>query len=193
MQRTIQIIITLAFTLSFAFMLFMGCNDRKQDHSKSQQISYDVWQYPIQLGDSRAKVHKLLGSATRTTPQLEEYPLSGVSISFDGMAKVIKLWFAGPGCSVYSDNDGIQNNPLPTEHLIFFDLTGSTNEARFRQAFGVPQRESQEGSAAKRELHCIWRYQGYLVDALFLFAERNQGDKIFAKGTLVWLEVSRAI
>jgi len=83
-----------------------------------------------------------------------------------------------PGCSVYSDNDGIQNNPLPTEHLIFFDLTGSTNEARLQTSFWCTTEREQEGSAAKRESHCIWRYQGYLVDALFLVAERNQGNKI---------------
>lgn len=148
------------------------------------------WQYPVRLGDMRERVHKLLGPASRTTPELEEYATSGVTVWFDKESHVTKLNFAGRASAVYAT---ASFDPIISDHQVLFGLTGYTDEAGFRRVLGSPAKESQERSTRAREQRCVWKKDGYVVDALFLTAERNHEGKTFPKGTLVWFEVVRAL
>ena len=62
-----------------------------------------AWTYPLHFGDSRGKVHEVLGSATHTTEVLEEYPLSGVTLWFSPEGRVTKFNFQGAAGALYSD------------------------------------------------------------------------------------------
>jgi hypothetical protein len=188
---------TLKFLIpSMLMVLFivMGCGEPKREHAETQQTTSESWQYPVRLGDSRAKVHELLGAASRSTDVLEEYPSSGVSVWYNEEGRLNKIWFAGEGCSIYSGNDGIQRDPLPTDHQIIFGITGHSKESGFREILGPPQKNEKEGH---QEVRCIWRSQGYLIDALFLAVDYQQdiGGRVSAKekGTLIWFEIARAI
>ena len=156
----------------------------------SEAVSSDSWQYPVRLGDQRERVHKLLGAVGRTTPELEEYPESGVTVWFDSENRVTKINLAGEACAVYAT---ASFDPIISKQQILFGLTGHTNEVGFRRILGVPERETRERSTSVRELRCVWKKDGYVVDALFLDAERNHEGKTFPKGTLLWFEVFRGL
>jgi hypothetical protein len=156
----------------------------------SEAISSDSWQYPVWLGDLRERVHKLLGAASRVTPEMEEYAESGVTVWFDREGRVTKLNFAGTACSIYASSSF---DPIVSKQQIVFGLTGHTDEGGFRRVLGVPDREMHERSSSVRELRCVWKKDGYVVDALFLTTERNHSGKIFSKGSLVWFEIFRGL
>jgi hypothetical protein len=86
----------------------------------------DSWQYPIRLGDTRARVHELLGAASRTTTNLEEYPTSGVDVWFNTEGRVTKLNFAGEASVVYPkfrnycNHEFVSTPNLPSISLCFF-------------------------------------------------------------------------
>jgi len=166
-----------------ALVLLAGCGGGQRERA-------DTWQYPVRLGDSRARVHELLGAASRSTLDLEEYPASGVTVWFDTENRVTKPNFAGEASAVYAS---ASFDPIISEQQLLFGLTGHTDEAGFKRVLGVPARESQERSASVRELRCVWKKDGYLVDALFLVAKRNHEGKTFPKGTLLWFEVFRGL
>jgi hypothetical protein len=155
-----------------------------------EAISSDSWQYPVRLGDLREKVHNLLGATSRTTTELEEYPESGLTVWFDRESRVTKLYFAGEAGTVYAS---ASFDPIISKQQIIFGLTAHTDEAGFKRVLGGPTRESHERSTSVRELRCVWKKDGYVVDALFLAAERNHGGKTLAKGTLLWFEVFRGL
>jgi len=152
----------------------------------SAPMSSNSWQYPVRLGDLRVGVHKFLGAASRVTPELEEYPESGVTVWFDREGRVTKLNFTGEAGVVYAT---ASFSPVISNQQVLFGLTAHTNETEFRRIFGIPVKESYERSTRVRELRCIWKKEGYVVDALFVAAERSHEGKIFSKGTLLWFEV----
>jgi hypothetical protein len=170
--------------------LFVEYGDGRTVIAGSEAISSDSWQYPVRLGDLRERVHKLLGGTSRTTPDLEEYPESGVTVWFDREGRVTKLNFAGEACAVYASASFA---PIISKQQILFGLTARTDEAEFRRVLGGPARESYERSTSVKELRCVWKKGGYVVDALFLVAERNHEGKTFPKGTLLWFEVFRGL
>lgn len=175
---------------SIALGLFVGYGDGRMALAGSETISSDSWQYPVRLGDLREGVHRLLGAASRIMPELEEYPESGVTVWFDRESRVTKLNFAGEACAVYAS---ASFDPIISKQQIVFGLTGYTDEAGFRRVLGVPDRESHERSMSVSELRCVWKKGGYVVDALFLVAERNHEGKTFSKGSLIWFEVVRGL
>ena len=184
-------VLTLLFVFAvIASGLFVGYGDGRMVIAGSETISPDSWQYPVRLGDPREGVHKLLGAASRITPELEEYSESGVTVWFDRESRVTKLNFAGEACAVYAS---ASFDPIISKQQIVFGLTSYTNEAGFRRVLGVPARESHERSTSVRELRCVWKKDGYVVDALFLVAERSHEGKTFSKGTLLWFEVFRGL
>ena len=153
-------------------------------------IPSNMWEYPIRIGDSRVRVHELLGTASRSTDQLEEYVTSGVTVWFDEVGRVTKLNFAGQACAIYAS---ASFDPIVSTHKIVFGLSAQMDEAAFRRILGDPTGENPERSSKVRELQCIWKKNGYVVEALFVVAERSHGGKIFPKGSLIWFEVSRGL
>ena len=160
------------------------------DHATPQEIGSDSWQYPVRFGDTRARVHELLSNASRMTPELEEYPTSGITVWFDGDGRVRKFNFAGEATAIYS---APWFDPIPSNHQLVFGLTSHTDEAGFRRILGVPLRETQVRRTSIRELRCIWRREGYVVDALFLVTPRSHEEKTYRKGSLLWVEVYRGL
>lgn len=189
-KKEARVGITLVF-LGLSIALLLGCDQGRQNRSELKAISPDTWQYPIKLGTPRANVHELLGFASRSTPELEEYPSSGVTVWFDNNNLVTKMNFAGEASAIYSM--GPAAAPIPSDRQVVFGLTGHTDEAGFRRILGSPKRETQERSTANRELHCVWRRDGYAVDALFLVAERSDQGQTYPTGTLVWFEIYRGL
>lgn len=185
-----KVLTRVLIVVSVALGLLLGCGDGRKATACSETISSGSWQYPVRLGDLRERVHKLLGAASRTTPELEEYPESGVTVWFDHESRVTKLNFAGEACAVYAS---ASFDPIISKQQILFGLTGHTDEAGFRRVLGVPARESHERTTSVKELRCVWKKDGYVVDALFLVAERNHKGKTFPKGTLLWFEVFRGL
>jgi hypothetical protein len=170
--------------------LLSGCGHGKQTRPEIGTFP-DTWEYPIRPGIPRAQVHELLGSESRSTRELEEYPPSGVTVWFDNNDKVTKVGFGGDAGAIYG-NSSLQV-PLASDRPLLFGLTGHSGEADFRRALGTPKQEIEEGGRATRELHCIWRKDGYVVDALFLNAERHSAGKNYPPGSLVWFEAYRGL
>ena len=132
----------------------------------------------------------MLGTAGRTTAVLEEYPTSGVTVWFNPEGKVVKFNFAGTASPLYSTPSF---DPIVSDRHVVFDLSGNADEGSFRRVLGTPTRQSEERSTGVRELRCLWKRDGYLVDALFLATERRLEGRTFPKGCLLWFEVSRAL
>ena len=173
---------------SVALVLFSGCSHIS--HS-GNGVSADPWEYPVKLGASRAQVHEVLGSASRSNQQLEEYPPSGVTVWFDSSDRVTKVGLEGEAGAVYVNASW--DAPMPSDHPLAFGLTGHSAEADFRRTLGTPKREIQERAAAARELHLMWKKDGYVVDGLFLGLERDERGRTYPVGSLLWFEVYRAL
>lgn len=169
---------------------FVGNDEGRKALAGPETVSSDSWQYPIRIGDLRERVHGLLGAASRVTPETEEYSESGVSVWFDREGRVTKLNFAGTACRIYASTSF---DPIVSKQQIVFGLTGHTDEGGFRRALGTPDKETYERSSRVKELRCIWKKDGYVVDALFLAKERNHSGKIFSKGSLLWFEIFRGL
>jgi hypothetical protein len=168
-----------------AVLLFVACNQ-----SDTPTASARMWQYPIHLGDSRTAVHQVLTAPTRDTGIIEEYPSSGISVSFDSEGKVAKITVFGPGSNLYSAGA----ETVPSSQPALFGLSGLTNEAGFRRALGEPATSSLTRAPVRRELQCLWKKGGYLINGEFLAAPRNdQSGNTLPAGTLLWFEVSRGI
>jgi hypothetical protein len=173
--------------MSIALGLLIGCSNNLQESTNSKSFKSDTsWSYPIRLGDPRARVHELLGTASRTTNDLEEYPMSGVTAWFNAEGQVSKLNFAGKASEMYAS---ASFDPVISTRHILFGLTAQMDEAGFRHILGVPEREEQERRASARELSCVWKKNGYVVNALFVVAERSHEGTVFPKGSLIWFEV----
>ncbi len=146
----------------------------------------ESWNYPIHLGDPISKVHSLLGTPSRTTEVLEEYPRSGVSVWFTPEGRVAKLNFQGQAGALYAPD----NQWHPTDRIVLLGLSPRATEIDFAQALGTPDETKLERGSKFREAHLTWRRDGYIVDAWFLAIERSLGDIQFPKGALLWFEVS---
>src|SRR2546426_4029666 len=85
-----------------AVVVSLACTSKSADQPASGD-SHSPWTYQLHFGDSRGKVHQVLGNATRTTEVLEEYPLSGVTLWFSPEGQVTKFNFQGAAAVVYSD------------------------------------------------------------------------------------------
>jgi hypothetical protein len=171
-----------------------ACTSKGPRTSASGDASPSSWAYPIQLGDSRTKAHEFLGNATRTTDVLEEYPMSGVTLWFDPEGRLTKLNFHGTAGSLYSGaNSMVGDNWIPSDRSPVFGLTASANESDFARVLGAPISENEAGSANRLEVRRVWRKDGYLIDALFLGADRTEDRKAFSRGALLWFEVSRRL
>lgn len=183
----LRVLSTIAITLS----LMPACGPKGQDGSPIRTDSRNGWEYPIRLGDPRSKVHEFLGNATRTTEVLEEYPMSGVTTWFDLGGRLTKLNFHGEAGALYSGpNSMIAPNWIPSDRPLLFGLTAHADEGDFKRRLGSPINEVEAGPAKAKEVRCVWRKDGYVIDALFLASDREEGGKTFAKGCLVWFEVS---
>jgi N-6 DNA Methylase. len=66
-------------------------------------------------------------------------------------------------------------------------------ETDFRRILGTPAKEQQERASISRELHCLWKTDSLLINALFLVAPRTHEGKTYGKGSLLWFEVSRSL
>jgi hypothetical protein len=171
--------------------LLHGCSQEPASPSFAvEKASSDPWQYPLRLGDTRAKVHELLSAPRRTTKDLEEYPASGVTVAFDDDRRVTKLNFAGPASEVASDGPPT----ILAERPLLFDLTSHTDETGFRRVLGMPARETQERSPNQKDsLHCIWKKDGYVVEGFFLTSERVHDTTRLPTGSLIRVEVYRGL
>jgi hypothetical protein len=176
--------------IALALGLLVGCGDGSRDSARSDTVSSGSWQYPVKLGDRREEVHRVLGNASRITTELEEYPESGVTIWFNRENLVMKFNFAGEASAIYAS---ASYDPIISKQQIVFGLTGYTDEAGFRRVLGVPVKENYERATNVRERQCVWKKDGYVVDALFVVAERNYEGKTFSKGSLIWFEVFRGL
>src|SRR4029453_8674907 len=79
-----------------------GCGNGGGVHSDAQTETSGIWQYPVHLGDSRAKVHELLGGPyDQTLDYREAYPASGVEVWFDPEGRVSKFSFVGEASALY--------------------------------------------------------------------------------------------
>lgn len=148
MQSTSFRAITIFFLLSFAF----ACQKGERSRDASPQQSYHSWQYPVKLGDTRAKVHNLLGNAVRATSQLEEHPLSGVTLWFDADDPVTKLTFVGEAIVLYSPDPMDQ---IPSDRPVLRGLSPKMDDETFRRILGSPTKQAIERSKSFQELHCI--------------------------------------
>jgi hypothetical protein len=176
--------------LGFLVVVLLSCQRNPQPGANLPKSDTLDWSYPIHLGDDRSNVHKLLGPSSRVTSNLEEYPQSGLTVWYDQESHVSKLNFAGDAAAVYGSTYSIL---IPSDKHILQTLTAKSDVSAFKKVFGEPKLESTERSTSNQELRCIWREHGFLIDALFLNVDRNVGAKVFKKGTLVWVEVSRAL
>lgn len=95
----------------------------------------ESWNYPIHLGDPISKVHSLLGTPSRTTEVLEEYPRSGVSVWFTPEGRVAKLNFQGQAGALYAPD----NQWHPTDRIVLLGLSPRATEIDFGQALGTPE------------------------------------------------------
>ena len=138
--------------VSLGLGLLAGSAEVRRSHAGAEGTPADSWEYPVRLGDPRARVHELLGAATRATPELEDYPASGVTAWFDSEGRITKLNFAGDAAALYTN---ASFDPIVSERPVVFGLTGHTDEDGFRRALGVPARESQQRSTSVRELQCV--------------------------------------
>lgn len=169
-----------------------GCARESTDNPLST-ASGEAWQYAIRPGMSRLTVHQMLGEggATRRSDELEEYPLSGVTVWFGEGNRVTKVGFEGAASAIYT-NPG-SADVIPSDQPLIFGLTGHSDAADFRKVLGIPTREVPEGPTATKEMHCIWKRSGYVVDALFLKVERATPTQTYVAGSLLWFEVYRGL
>ncbi len=168
-----------------AIAVLSDCDSKRADQPASGE-SHSPWTYPLHLGDSREKVHEVLGNAMRTTDVLEEYPLSGVTLWFSPEGRLTKFNFQGAAGALYSGSQ----NWIPSERTVVFGLTARSSDADFAGRLGAPVTESVTGSTAARELRRIWRKDGYLIDGLFLASDRSDLGHTFPRGSLLWVEIS---
>jgi hypothetical protein len=121
---------------------------------------------------------------------LEEYPSSGVTVLFDAEGRVARISILGPASNIYSAG----SETLPSPQVVLFGLTGQTPESEFRRILGLPASTTVGGAAVRRELRCTWKKAGYMINAEFLAAPRDDpAGRTFPSGTLLWFEVSRGI
>lgn len=193
-----------AVSLSVLFWLSIACGT-STDGPGGRRASDDSWDYAIRLGDSRAKVHKLLGNAARTTDALEEYPKSGVTVWFDSEGRASKLNFGAEADQIYVG----ASEWIPSDRQLMFGLSTRMNEDEFTRVLGTPVRVHEHrvpptGGASvpasagpdkyftdwHNERRVIWRKLNYSIEARFLASDRADQGKTFAKGSLLDFEIS---
>ena len=180
-----------AALISVTLVLLPACGTDGKNGSSARTNSRDSWQYPLRFGDARSKVHEILGNAAQTTNILEEYPMSGVTVWFDSEGRLSKFCFHGEAGALYSGPDStIGANWIPSDSPVLSGLTSHAHEGEFRRLLGSPVREYEADPSNAKEVRRVWRYRGYLIDALFLASGRTSDKNTFTKGSLVWFEVS---
>ena len=158
----------------------------------------DSWRYPIRLGDTRAAVHQRLGIPARYTGIVEDYPHSGVSVSFDPEGHVSKFFFVADADLVWG---GLGLEWIQSDDDIVFGISMRLkNEEDFVRLLGPSIREFDFSQPLQpyhdievlRRLRKrrIWRTGGYVIDATFLRSEESDGAKTFRAGSLMELEIS---
>ena len=115
----------------FAVAALSACDSKRADQPASGE-SRGPWTYSLHLGDSRENAHKVLGNATRTTEELEEYPLSGVTLWLSPEGRVTKFNFQGAAGVLYSDGQ----TWIPSDRTVVFGLTAQSSDADFAGRLG---------------------------------------------------------
>jgi hypothetical protein len=162
----------------------------QQASPESVSRSTATWQYPIRLGDTRARVNEFL-----TMPAIDdggihqEYPASGVAIFFDDTGHLAKISIYGPASKVIGMRIG-GSEILPSNRPVVFGLAGTVNEATFRKVLGRPETETR----GPRERRCVWNKDGYVIDAQFLAIQReDERGTLYSPGTLLWFDITRGL
>ena len=166
--------------------LTLGCAEK----SRNSVERSSSWDYPIELGDPHARVQELLGGPSHFSPELEDYPSSGLAIWFDHQRRVSKLMFYGAGSTLYALRAG---EILVSPRAVLFGLTPRSDEEEFQRALGAPITTRPERATAVGEWRSVWRKDGFVLDALFLRAARMKDKAAYPPGTLVWFEVYRGL
>ena len=103
----------------------------------------DDWRYPIELGDPRTYVRRVLGPPESSSTAIwDEFPRSGVSAMFDADNRLIKLSFAGKAHTI-----GFPY--IPSERAGPLGLSGQSTEQDFRRSFGIAVAERQVSVGAQ--------------------------------------------
>jgi hypothetical protein len=121
---------------------------------------------------------------------LEEYPSSGVTAWFNTEGRVAKLNFLGEAAVLYYTDSF---DMIPSKNQVLSGLSSRSDETDFRRFLGTPAKDQQERASISRELHCLWKKDSLLIDALFLVTPRTHEGKTLGKGSLLWFEVSRSL
>lgn len=180
----------LAIALLPAVCLLVTCGKVPRPDSPSASYTRTAWEYPIHLGDTRSRVHELLGAPEN--PALEYkgvFPASGIEVWFGRDDRVTKLSFIGEAAALYRTSD-LQ---IPSARYLMLGLTAHSSEIDFRRALGPPVLEDLAGRPDATERHCAWKTKDLLIDAEFLASDRTEDGKTYGQGTLLWFYVSPAL
>ena len=152
----------------------------------SQQPASLNWKYPVRFGDSRARVHELLGAPnTGLLSAAEKFWASGVDVEFGPEGRVTGFTFDGVAAAPYGGPEG----SYPTEREFFAGLGAQADEATFRRVLGIPVDDQQREALYRRS---AWRRDGFLIQAAFLAVETSAEGRTLAKGTLFSVTISQA-
>jgi hypothetical protein len=183
-EKTTRISIAkLAVVLSIILCFSSVCGKKASiGGSVVQTKTQVVWEYPVHLGDSRAKVHKLLGGPDNPTlGYRESYPASGVELWFSDDDLVTKMSFIGEAAEIWR----VWAIQIPSYRNLMLGLTAFTNEEGFKRILGPPLQDYGG--------HCIWKTNDLLIDAGFLESDSTENGKTFMKGGLIYLDVTPAL
>lgn len=194
----------LVFTVFFTFSF--GCNQ------KSQKLN-DPWEYPIKVGDSIFIVHKYLSGPSYPDVRSEKYPKSGVTIYYSGR-NVSQITFTGEAAALISVLHPVWEDEILYDKPFFAGITAHSNDDKFKRVLGPPLKEYADNRNYKgfrptveilgkeifikpapilvlERLHQTWEKDGYLIEASFINFDSTYQDKVFKKGTLLWVTFLR--
>lgn len=123
-----------------AFLLIyltVGCGCINND--KESIIS---WEYPIALGDSRARAHEFLSIIDYPAEykHREEYPTSGLIVYYDSEDRLTEILFRGDA-GIINKVGSTPSDWIPPRVPFFNGITASSNEDDFKRVLGSPVRE----------------------------------------------------
>lgn len=136
------------------------------------------WQYPIKIGDSRAKIERQVG-LPKIQKDLFIYEHSGIYIKYDTSSRAVFLMFPA------TEFEGLEL--IITKNPIFSDLTIESSLDEYRSVLGEPDYfkhyENLTADAYK------WKKDGLVIDCSFF----NQDHMGFKKNQLMDLRVHPGI
>ena len=186
--------IMVSIALAAAPCLSVACGNSTDSRSAVLTDAPVVWEYPVHLGDSRAKVHELLGDPSWQPNNTKEvYPASGVEIWFSDEGRVTKLSFSGEAAFGLYPSAPAYPVSLASSRKLMLGLTAHTSEGGFRRVLGTPVLDVAPGGPAATERHCIWKTKNLLIDAEFVAGDQTKDGKTFTNGSLLWFYVSPAL